>query len=389
LLLILLKILTSICVKDMDFNLESATHYHYDRFPPKNLDWGRLVESIANATAALARYDQMIKKMHNSEIFLAPLRNQEAVISSRMEGTVSTLDEILEYEADHADSTENDISVRSEVIETILYQRALKATQKAIEDGYPISQSLVKSIHQRLLSYGRGATKSPGEFKKEQNYIADRYKRNILFVPISPEKLQDGLDNLFQYLDHSKDLPMVKICISHVEFEALHPFKDGNGRIGRILITLMLWAEKIISEPHFYISGYLEENKDLYIDTMRNVSQNDDWESWCNFFLKAIEQQAVKNLTIAENISQLYEEMKEIFSEVLKSPKSINALDFVFTHPKFRNSNFTKNSGIPSATAARFTKALLERNLIAEKEKASGRRSALYSFEPLLELVRV
>lgn len=305
----------------MEFNLENAVKYHYGKFPPRSLDLSQLVGSLVKATDALARYDQVIKKMHNSEIFLTPLRNQEAVISSRMEGTVSTMDEILEYEADHEDSTENDSNVRAEVIETILYQRALKATQKALEEGYPISQSLVKSIHQRLLSYGRGASKSPGEFKKEQNYIADRYKRNILFVPISPEKLQDGLDGLFRYLEHSKDIPLIKICISHVEFEALHPFKDGNGRIGRMLITLMLWASKIISEPHFYISGYLEENKDIYIDTMRHVSENDDWESWCIFFLEAIEQQAIKNLTTAENISQLYEEMKEVFADVLKSPK--------------------------------------------------------------------
>lgn len=373
----------------MEFNLENATNYHYDKFPPRSLDLSRLLEPVVKATDALARYDQMIKKMYNSEIFLAPLRSQEAVISSRMEGTVSTMDEILEYEADHEDDAENDKNVRSEVIETILYQRALKATQNALEDGYQISQSLIKSIHQRLLSYGRGVSKSPGEFKNEQNYIADRFKRNILFVPISPEKLQDGLDKLFQYLENSTDLPLIKICIAHVEFEALHPFKDGNGRIGRMLITLMLWVSKIISEPHFYISGYLEENKDIYIDTMRNVSENDDWESWCIFFLEAIEQQAIRNLTVAENISQLYEEMKVIFSEVLKSPKSINALDFVFTHPKFRNSRFTNESGIPPATAARFTKSLLGRNLIVEKEKASGRRSALYSFEPLIELVRV
>ncbi|MGB5883199.1 MAG: Fic/DOC family N-terminal domain-containing protein, partial [Desulfobulbales bacterium] len=374
---------------NMEFNLENAINYHYDKFPPRSLDLSRLVGPLVKATDALARYDQMIKKMHNSAIFLAPLRSQEAVISSRMEGTVSTMDEILKYEADHDNDAGNSTNVRSEVIETILYQRALKATQKALEDGYPISQSLIKGMHQRLLTFGRGSSKSPGEFKKEQNYIADKLKKDILFIPISPEKLQDGLDKLFQYIEHGTDLPLIKTCITHVEFEALHPFKDGNGRIGRMLITLMLWSSRIISEPHFYISAYLEENKDLYIDTMRNVSQNDDWESWCIFFLEAIEQQAIRNLTIADNISKLYEEMKIIFSEVLKSKWSVNALDFVFTNPLFRNNKFTKNSGIPAASAARFTRALLEEELIITKEEASGRRPALYSFEPLMELVRV
>jgi len=373
----------------MDINLENAVNYHYDKFPPPNLDYGQFVDPLIKAADAVARYDQMLKNMHNSEILLAPLRNQEAVISSRMEGTISTMDEILKYEADHDAETGNTAGVRSEVIETILYQRALKATQKAMEDGYPLSQSLVKGIHQRLLSFGRGATKSPGEFKREQNYLADKSKKEILFIPISPEKLQEGLDKLFKYIDTSTHPALVKTGITHIEFESLHPFKDGNGRIGRMLITLMLWASGTISAPHFYISGYLEDNKDIYIDTMRRVSANGEWELWCSFFLKAVEQQAIRNLTIAENIRSLYEEMKTIFSAALSSKWSVNALDFVFTNPVFRNNKFTTHGGIPTASAARFTRVLLEQDLLRTLEEASGRRPALYSFEPLMKLVRV
>lgn len=373
----------------MELNMENAVNYHYDKFPPKTLDYMRFAEPLVKATDALARYDQMLKSMHNSDILLAPLRNQEAVISSRMEGTVSTMDEILKYEADHDAEAENDTTARSEVIETILYRRALRATQKALEDGYPLSQSLIKGIHQRLLSFGRGSLKSPGKLKIDQNYIADKSKKNILFIPISPGKLQDGLDKLFQYVEHSKDVSLIKTGIIHVEFEALHPFKNGNGRIGRMLITLMLWASGTMSMPHFYISGYLEDNKDLYIDTMRNVSEHDDWDSWCVFFLEAIEQQAIRNLAIAEDISKLYEEMKLVFSEALSSKWSVKALDFLFTTPVFRNNRFTGKSGIPTATAARFTRVLLERNLIYTLEEASGRRPALLSFEPLMKLVRV
>ncbi len=373
----------------MELNLDNAVNYHYDKFPPKNLDYAQFVEQLIKATDAAARYDQMLKNMHNSEILLAPLRNQEAVISSRMEGAVSTMDEILKYEADHYTETENNANVRSEVIETILYQRALRATQKAMEDGYPLSQSLIKGIHQQLLSFGRGAQKSPGEFKKEQNYLADKLKKQILFIPVSPEKLQDGLEKLFQYVDESAHPALIKTGITHIEFEALHPFKDGNGRIGRMLITLMLWSSGIISAPHFYISGYFEENKDLYIDTMKNVSESGDWEGWCSFFLKAVEQQAIKNLSIAEMIRDLYEEMKSVFSEALSSKWSVNALDFIFTNPVFRNNKFTTHSGIPTASAARFTRILLEKDLIRTLEEASGRRAALYTFEPLMELVRV
>lgn len=147
----------------------------------------------------------------------------------------------------------------------------------------------------------------------------------------------------------------------HLEFEALHPFLDGNGRVGRMLIILFLWSSGIISEPHFYISGFLEDNKDLYIYTMREVSASNDWEAWCLFFLKAVEQQAIKNLEIAESIRKLYEEMKTIFSEILSSKWTVNALDYIFTNPVFRNSKFTSNSGIPAPTASKFTRKLLGR----------------------------
>jgi Fic family protein len=371
-------------------NTQNAVKYHYGAFPPRELELNKVLGSLLKATDALARYDQVLKSLHSTEFFLAPLRNQEAVISSRMEGTISTLDEILQYEADLDETTEeNPEKVRSEVFETILYQRALTNAQRAMQDGYPLSEHLVKSIHQQLLSFGRGAGKSPGKYKTEQNYLADKIKQKIEFIPISPEKLIDGMEDLFKYLDESQDAVLIKTALMHLEFEALHPFKDGNGRIGRMLITLYLWSTGTIAAPHFYISGYMEEHKDLYIDTMRRVSSEGKWEEWCNFFFKAIEEQALKNIQIAESIKQLYEEMKSVFADTLSSKWSVNALDFIFANPIFRNNRFTSGSGIPAQTASRFTRLLLDRNIIRTIKDASGRRPALYAFEPLLKLVRV
>jgi Fic family protein len=255
--------------------------------------------------------------------------------------------------------------------------------------GQPLSQSLIKSAHQQLLSFGRGATKSPGKYKTEQNYLADKSKKHILFVPVRPEVLQEGMDRLFEYLQSSKDTPLIKAALSHVEFEALHPFKDGNGRIGRMIITLLLWSSQVISAPHFYISGFLEDHKDEYINRMRAVSETDDWTAWCVFFLEAVENQAIRNLQVAENISKLYEQMKKTFSELLSSKWSVNALDFVFTNPVFRNNKFTNHSGIPGSSAARFAKILAAKGLLSTIEEPSGRRPAMYAFEPLMELVRV
>lgn len=369
-------------------NFNDAVGYHYDQFPLQALDYNLLMPDLLKATDALARYDQMLKNMHNSEILLAPLRNREAVISSRMEGTISTMDEIMQYEADFGEGSDS-AEVRSDIVETVLYQRALKNAQQAMEAGYPFNKFLLKTMHQQLLSYGRGANKSPGAFKHEQNYLADKGKKAILFIPISPEKLDEGLDKLFDYINHNTTPILAKTAVAHLEFEALHPFQDGNGRIGRMLITLMLWQAKAINAPHFYISGYFEEHKERYTELMRQVSQSGNWSEWCQFFLEAVYWQAVHNLEIAQNIHALYEEMKFIFTETLSSKHSLAVLDFVFTYPVFRNSRLSELANIPPATANRFTKLLLENGILSLKEEASGRKSALYSFEKMMELVRV
>ncbi len=230
----------------------------------------------------------------------------------------------------------------------------MRGAQAAIKDGAPISKWLLRSTHKILLGFGRGASMSPGEFKTEQNYLVDRAKRKVLFIPISPERLNDGLDELFLFMDDEDWEILIRTALVHLEFEAIHPFKDGNGRIGRMLIPLMLWKAGVISEPYFYMSGYLEQMRDDYIDKMREVSSARRWVDWIEFFLAALEAQANENLRKAEQIRELYEEMKEKFRDVLSSQWSIAALDFVFTRPIFRNNIFTSKSGIPPATAHRF-----------------------------------
>lgn len=376
-------------VSSLDLNFNDAVNYHYDSFPPKNLDFAKLIKPLTRASAALARYDQMLRGLHNSEVLLGPLRNQEAIVSSRIEGTVSTLDEVLRYEADQeAQDTDRQASHRSEAIEVFLYSRALKQAQHSISDGHPMSKWLLRSAHRTLLSFGRGAHLSPGEFKKEQNYLIDRVKRKVMFTPISPEQLESGIDNLIDYINSSSDDELIKAALSHIEFEALHPFKDGNGRIGRMLITLILWKKGLITAPHFYISGYFERHKDEYIDRMRSVSQDEKWTEWIIFFLEALEAQATENLDTADKIQNLYEDMKDVFRELFSSQWSTTALDFMFSRPIFRNNVFTGKSGIPSATAQRFTRSLVDTGYLVTLENAAGRRPAMYAFEPLLSIVR-
>lgn len=231
--------------------------------------------------------------------------------------------------------------------------------------------------------------KSPGQFKTEQNYLADTLNKKILFIPIAPEKLADGLQRLFDYINQDSNPILLKTAVSHLEFEALHPFQDGNGRIGRMLITLILWQNQTISEPHFYISGYFEEHKNRYVDLMRQVSQTGDWNEWIIFFLQAVESQSMRNLHISENIRQLYEEMKQVFSQVLASKHALTVLNFIFTYPVFRNSSLAEKTDLPPATANRLSKALHEKGLLTVTEESSGKKSTRYSFEHLMNLVRV
>ncbi len=373
----------------MNVDTAAAVFYHEGEFPPETLRYDRVMPSLLAATDALARYDQMLKGMHNNEIFLAPLRSQEAVISSRMEGTISTMDEIFQLEAEYGDDVAAASEFRSDAVETLLYRLALNTARAQIDAGRPLSVSLVKSIHQQLLSAGRGARKSPGAFKTEQNYIGERGSREVSFVPIAPERLAPGMDALFELIHDEKWPILIRAALSHLEFEALHPFKDGNGRVGRMLITLLLWTGGAISAPHFYISRFFEDHKREYIGTMREVSRRSAWDEWCIFFLTAVEKQAIHNLDVAEQIRELYEALKIRISELLASKYSVTAVDFLFTYPVFRNNRFTKDAGIPPQTAARFSRVLLQEGLLETVEEASGRRSAIYRFEPLMKLVRV
>ncbi len=371
------------------YDFSNAVEYHYGQFPPQSLDYAKLIGPATQATDALARYDQMLKSLHNSEILLAPLRSQEALVSSRMEGTISTLDEVLRYEADHEDATQPAKGeTRQEAFEVALFGVAIKSAQNAMTSGHPLSEALIKQAHRTLLSFGRGAAKSPGKYKTEQNYIGDDRRREVNFIPISPEQLGPSMEKLIEVLNGDQYLPLITSALTHIEFEALHPFNDGNGRIGRLLITLGLWEKGLISQPHFYVSSYFEEAKEQYIERMRQVSLSGDWTGWCEFFLEAIAQQASRNLGTANEINLLYEDMKEVFREALASQWTTVAQDFIFSQPIFRNNRFTRQSGIPKQTAAKFTKTLSDQGLLRELVPASGRRAALYSFEPLMEIVR-
>ncbi|PWR22691.1 Fic family protein [Zavarzinia aquatilis] len=375
-------------IKPYDFS--GAVNYHTGAFPPATLDYGALLGPLEEAAASLARYDTRMSAMPNGDLLLAPLRRQDAVSSSRMEGTISTIEELYRLEAEedsgHADPYRE---ARNDAVETYLYARALSIAQQSLADGMPLGEHLIRMAHQRLLSFGRGAGRSPGSYKVEQNYVGDDRRGEIYYVPIAPDRLPPAMAELFRFINESPMPSLIRTAIAHVEFEALHPFEDGNGRIGRMLITLMLWKLNILCQPNFFVSGYFETHKDEYIERMRAVSATSDWTGWIVFFLRALHEQAAANMRTADAILALYTSMRERFRAVLNSQFHDQALDFVFASPIFRNDRFVKKSGIPATSARALSRRLADAGILRTMVPASGRRAALYAFDPLLDLLKV
>jgi Fic family protein len=368
-------------------NFDQAVDYHYGHFPPGEFDYAKLIDPLARAIAAVSRFDQMLEAMENEEIVLAPLRAQEAVISSRMDGNISTVDEILTFGADFESGVESSIRTKKGAAETYFYLRALASAQASISEGQSLSKFLLKALH--LISFKKGSHAKPGKFKNEQNYLTDHTNKNVLFVPISPEKLEEGLHSLFTYIENEKEQTLLKVAVAYLEYEALRPFEAGNGRVGRMLVALMLWSFGVVSTPHFYVSRYIEKYRNTYFQAKQDVSAERDWTGWCEFFLQALESQAVHHMFLCKEICALYRQMETEFTQTLSSKWSKHALDYIFTRPVFRNSQFTHQANIPRSSAARFTRKLVDTKILRTVEKPSGRRAGLYSFEPLVQLIRV
>jgi len=375
---------------DKQYDFTEAANYQFGSFPPATLDYESLLGPLLDATAMLARYDARMSGLINSHLLLAPLMRQDAVVSSRMEGTISSIEDVYRLEAEE-DTTQSNIDrdIRHDDIETWLYSRAMHDAQVALEDGMPLGEYLIKATHQKLLSIGRGASKHAGQYKIEQNYIGDLRNGRISFVPIAPEHLAPAMENLVLFINNTAMPPLVRTAIVHAEFEALHPFVDGNGRIGRMLITLMLWKLGILSRPYFFLSGYFEKHRDEYLERLREVSASEDWNGWVAFFLRALAEQAGVNVKLAEEIHTLYLDMRERFHEVLRSKYHDQALDFVFASPIFRNDRLIHSTDIPPASARSFTRRLTATELLRVLIPPSGRRPGMYAFDPLLDLLKV
>jgi len=357
--------------------------YHEGKFPPE-LDWALLVPLIGPASAAIARYDGVLAAIPNPELLLSPLTTQEAVLSSRIEGTQATMVEVLEFEAGRpAVSPER----RDDIREILNYRRAMTAAVQALAT-LPLSGRVIREAHAVLLEGVRGQNKAPGEFRRTPVWIGPPgcTLEQARFVPVSADRLPDAFGRWEQYLHAEQPDRLVQLAVLHAEFEALHPFLDGNGRLGRMVIPLFLWQVGFIRQPMFYISAFFEEHRDEYYERLLAVSRDDDWVGWCRFFLGAVRAQAEDNLAKATAILELYGEMRRRIAELTRSQYAMDALDWIFSQPIFASSHFIEGTGIPKPTARRFLAVLREDGVIRTLVPASGRRAPVFAFPALLNI---
>lgn len=369
--------------------MAKPVYYQVGTFPPSNneIDLGKLLPLVGESRAELAHYDALISVVKNPEILFSPLATQEAVLSSRIEGTNVTMSEVLEFEA----GAKKDIGQpkRNDAAEVINYRKALFFASESMLEGRPLSMHLLRETHALLLSGVRGQNNKPGEFREIQNWIGRPGSKieEASFVPIPQEHLHSGIECWISYMGSTTEPdPLIQLALLHFEFEALHCFQDGNGRLGRMLIPLFLFSRGVLCSPSFYMSGYLEERRDEYIEKLVAVSREGSWTEWCAFFLEGIIAQAREGKAKVKSIIDLNEKMNKEIPLVMNSKYIGYAVDFIFSRIIFSSSDFLNYTGIPRESAKKILRKLRDGTnpILKTIHPDLGRNPAILAFaEPL------
>ena len=360
-------------------------------YKPKNLpldciDWAAHVTLIGQANAALARYDGMLQSIVNPSVLLSPLTTREAVLSSRIEGTQANMEEVMRYEADSREPMET--SRIADIMEIINYRTAMNHAVDSLKTR-PCCLNLMKELHAILLDSVRGRDKARGEFRRTQNYIGrpgDPIEK-ASFIPPVWEDVEPSMSAWEKYLHIDEKDRLVQLAVAKAQFELIHPFLDGNGRLGRMLVPLFLFEKGILSSPMFYMSEYLEKYQEVYYARLQALSLENDWNGWIAFFLKGLMEQAVANTGKTRKILDLYERMKQKVPEVVRSQYVIQAIDALFDHPIFHSGDFISRSKVPRDSALRILKDLKKNGFIGDIRPASGRQAAIVMFHELINIV--
>ena len=354
------------------------------KLPLSRLKWETLLPHSSAAALEVGRYDGLLQGMLNPNLLLSPLERQEAELSSRIEGTQATLEEVLEYEAHPTRKTP-----RYDDIEEVLNYRQAMALATAALRERPLSLNMIRKMHRVLLQGVRGQFRSPGEFRTVQVLVggAGATLETASYVPPEPQHVLALLDNWERYLHMQERDVLIQTALMHAQFELIHPFLDGNGRVGRILIPLFLYEKGVLASPSLYVSAYFERNRSAYYAHLRALATENAWEAWIVFFLDALKTQARENSRQVRQINALYDAMKQQIVAHVRSSYALPILDHIFRQPIFSVPQMTASLHIAPQTVSRLVKRLVALGLVQVRVPGHTRRAATYACEELLRIV--
>lgn len=340
-----------------------------------------MVKKLVEANRELVKLDTASKLIPNVELFISMYVRKEALISSQIEGTQCTLDDVLDSESDY--------TTNLDVVDVINYVNACFYALDRIKK-LPLCGRLFRELHEKLLSGVRGQEKNPGEFRKSQNWIgaANCSLSEARYIPPNVEDMNWAMSDLEKYMNEGEDYdPLIRIALIHYQFETIHPFLDGNGRVGRLMILLYLMEQGLLDKPVIYISYFLKKNQIEYYDRISEVRRSGNYEQWVTFFLEAVSAAASDSLITIETLSELHEKNLEILPKTTRKKDNVRALfDYIEQYPIIDIRKTANALELSYNTVANAVKKLVEVGILKETTNAS--RNRVFAYEDYLEILR-
>jgi Fic family protein len=352
--------------------------------PPK-ISWAPdLIAALSKADRALGELAGLGRSLPNPHLFIWPFVRREAVLSSRIEGTQASLSDLYVYEAIQLPLFDIPIS---DVREVYNYVRALDYGLERLK-SLPLSLRLIREIHEQLMEGVRGERQTPGAFRRSQNWIGPPgcTLNEATYVPPPVSEMNEALDSFEKFLHTPSSLPpLVRLGLIHYQFEAIHPFLDGNGRIGRLLITLLLCSWDILPLPFLYLSAYFEAHRQTYYDLLLDVSQKGRWETWLIFFLRGVATQSRDALIRAQRLRNLREQYRDQFQMARAASRLLQVVDLLFARPVLTTRQVAEALEINFSSAQRYINQLAETGIL--REITGQTRNRIYIAEAVLKII--
>ncbi len=350
--------------------------------PPVDLSGGRQ-RLLEQAILACGRLDGLSSLLPAPDLFLYAYVRREAVLSSQIEGTQSSLSDLLLFELEEAPGVPLD-----DVVEVSSYVAALEHGMARLQGGFPLSNRLLREMHAKLLAHGRGADKAPGMFRRSQNWLGGTRPGNARFVPPPPMHVEECMAALERFIhDSSMPLPaLVQAALAHVQFETIHPFLDGNGRLGRLLIVLMLQEARVLRQPLLYLSLYFKQHRAEYYRLLDTVRRDGDWEAWLDFFLEGVLETAGNAVEIAHELLELFRrDTDRIRTSGRNTANTLRVFDALRARPLATITDLAARTGVSYPTAARAVDALIGLDIV--RELTGRRRGRVFAYDRYLSIL--